>query len=185
MNTRAFLISAAASASLQILYYAAVFVVVLVVLPPVFGTMMQEFPSSGNPPPGFFNFMGINSLMLGVGVLLAPVVYAGTGALYVWLHRRAEQPVTAEQGAIGGAVAAFTARFAAGLVVALGSLLVGQVMIQMMGEARGLMPVPGPLYWLINSLSSVVGGLLNACLGSVFAAALGGLGGALTSALLK
>jgi hypothetical protein len=190
MKTRAFLIATVVSAILQSLYYIVMMGIMLLIMPGMMESF-QDIPSSGGPPPGFFNLMGITMLTSGISLVLAPIVYAGTGALYAWLHRREDQPVSAEQGAIGGAAAAFTARFATGLLITLGSVLLSTVMYQMMGDVSnsvpnpGSMPFPAPIGSVIGGISSVIGGLFSACFGSVIAAALGALGGSLTGALLK
>jgi hypothetical protein len=190
MKTRAFLIATSISALLQGLYYAVITGISLLILPGMMNTLIQEVPSSGGPPPNFFNFMGTSMLIGGLSLILAPLAYAGTGALYTWLHRREEHPVSAEQGALGGAAAAFTARFITGILVAIGSLLVTNLM--MGGMADILANTPGgvptdlpPMFSVFNSLTSVFGSLIGACFGSVIAAMLGALGGALTGALLK
>ena len=190
MKTKPFLIATFISTILQSLYYALITGVTLLIMPRMMESL-QDIPSNGGPPPGLFNFVGISMLTGGIGLVLAPIVYAGTGALYTWLHHREEQPVTAEQGAIGGAAAAFTARFATGLLIAFGSLVLSNVMYQMMGDVfnsvpgAGPTPFPNPMFSIFGGLSSVIGGLFSACFGSIIAAALGALGGSLTGALLK
>jgi hypothetical protein len=124
-----------------------------------------------------------------LGVLLAPVAYAGTGVLYTWLHHREDQPVTAEQGAIGGAAAAATARFTTGLVQGVFSLLMSSVMYQNIASQIG--PLPGgpstgiPLIFGFGIFSGIVGGIVGACFGALLAAALGAMGGALAGAIFK
>ena len=133
MKTKAFLIATLISAALQSLYFIGLTGVMLLILTGMMEGMLQEIPNTGQPPPGFFNFMSASMLVSGLGFLLAPIVHTGTGALYAWLHRREETPVTAEQGALGGAAAAFTARFITGILIALISLLTSQIIFQMMG----------------------------------------------------
>ncbi len=187
MKTKSFLLATLISTLLQSLYYIVITGITLLLLPRMMEMMAQDLPSSGGPPPGFFNFMGISMLTTGVGFLLAPLVHAGTGVLYAWLHRREEPPVTAEQGALGGAAAAFTARFVVGILMALGSLLVSSFMLQALGDVipSGGQPFASPMPSIFSGVSSVVGGLFGTCFGSVIAAALGALGGSITGALLK
>ncbi|GAB4581017.1 MAG: hypothetical protein Fur0022_37620 [Anaerolineales bacterium] len=150
--------------------------------------MLQDIPTSGAPPPTFFNFMGISFLFAGLGLVLAFLAHSGTGVLYAWLHRREEPPVTPEQGAIGGAAAAFTARFAAGLVAAVGSLVFSNLMISTLTSSVPELSNPAnmpPVFLMMNSMTSVIGGVFGACFGAVVAAALGALGGAISGALLK
>ena len=193
MKIKAFLISTLVSTFLQSLYFAVITGITLFLLPNMLETVVQDMPANGSPPPGFFNFMGISMLTGGIGLVLAPLVHAGTGALYAWLHRREDDSsLTVELGAFGGAAAAFTARFAAGLLMALGSLLVSSLIMQTVGDAIGSVPNAGtqPFTTPIDSVifsgvSSVIGGLFSACFGSVIAALIGALGGALTGAVLK
>ncbi|HNB51857.1 MAG TPA: hypothetical protein PK530_07935 [Anaerolineales bacterium] len=188
MKTRPFLIATLISALLQGIYYVIITGISLLILPRMLDSLMQDIPTSGGPPQSIFNFMGISFLMGGIGLVLAPIAYAGTGALYAWLHRREEQPVTAEQGALGGAAAAFTARFAAGILVAIGSLLVSNLMTGTITNIIGGTPTATQypfMYSVLNNMTSVMGSLMGACFGSVIAAMLGALGGALTGAMLK
>ncbi len=192
MKIKAFLISTLVSTLLQSLYFAVITGITLFLLPNMLETVVQDMPANGGPPPGFFNFIGISMLTGGIGLVLAPLVHAGTGVLYAWLHRREDDSsLTVELGAFGGAAAAFTARFAAGLLMALGSLLVSSLVLQTMGDALGAVPNTGaqpftpPMASVFSGVSSVIGGLFSACFGSVIAAALGALGGALTGAMLK
>jgi len=189
MKTKPFLISTFLSTILQCLYYAVITGITLLILPQMMDTI-TNLPANGSPPPDFFNVIGFSSITGIIGFLLAPFVHAGTGALYAWLHRREEQPVTAEQGAMGGAAAAFTARFITGLFIALASLIVTNIMYQSMGQVFGTpnappTPFSDPGLIAFTSVFSIVGNLFAACFGSIIAAALGALGGALTGAMLK
>lgn len=191
MKTRPFLIATTISAILQGVYYVIITGISLLILPRMLDSLMQDMPTNGAPPQGIFSFMGVSFLLGGIGLVLAPIAYAGTGALYAWLHRREEQPVTAEQGALGGAAAAFTARFAAGILVAIGSLLVSNLMMGTMTDIiantpGGVSPTDfPPMISVFNNMTSVVGSLMGACFGSIIAAMFGALGGALTGAMLK
>lgn len=187
MKTRSFIITVLVSAVVQSLYYAVITTITLLVMPSMMDSLLQEIPTSGGPPPSIFNFMGISALISFAGLILAPIAYAATGALYARLHHGEETPVTPEQGALGGAVTAFTARFLTGLFIAGVSLLVSQFMIGSMMQAMG---EPGaqnlpPNISVFSSVTSVFGGLIGTCFGSVIAAAMGALGGALTGAILK
>lgn len=191
MKTRPFLIATLVSTLLQSLYYAIMTGIMLLIFPNMMETFLQDIPSNGGPPPGIFNFMGLSLLMGCVSWGLALVAYTGTGALYTWLHRREETPVSAEQGAIGGAAAAFTARLVTGIFVAIASLLVSNLflgtMTDVLNAAPGVGTPPGfpPMFSVFNSLTSVFGSLFSACLGSIFAGMLGALGGAISGAVLK
>lgn len=188
MRIRPFVISTLVSAAIQSVYYTIITAITLIILPPMMDTVIQDIPSSGGPPPGIFSFMGI-SVFIGIAsLILAPLAYAATGALYARLHHGEEAPVTPEQGALGGALAAFVARFATGLFIAGASLLVSHFMMgTIMNAVGGSGAVPGlpPNFTVFSSVTSVFGSLVSTCFGSVIAAAIGGLGGALTGAILK
>jgi len=187
MKTRAYFISTTISTILQCLYILVVTLIGSLLLPNLLQSITID-PSSG-PPAGFSNFMWVSTAISGIGFVLAPIVYVGSGALYAWLHRREAQPVTAEQGAVGGAAVAATARFTTGLFQALTSLLVTGLLYQNIASQIGPIPggIPGGTPFIIGFgiFSGVMGSILGTCFGSVFAAALGALGGSLTGALLK
>ncbi|NUM48924.1 MAG: hypothetical protein HUU38_29820 [Anaerolineales bacterium] len=189
MKTRPFFIATLVSAILQGLYYVIVTGLTLLFLPNMLETFVQDVPTSGGPPPEIFNFMGVSILFSLISLVLTFFVHTGTGIFYAWLHRREDRPVSAEQGALGGAASAFTARFVAGLLTAAGALVVSNIMMTTLSNA-GVPELAAPtnlppMFLVANSLTTVVGSLFSACFGSIVAAALGALGGALTGAILK
>ena len=116
-----------------------------------------------------------------IGMIAAPVVHIGTGLLYAFLHRR-EGSMTTEQGVLGGAAAAGTARFMTALFSIMLSVVVSAVMMR--GFSAPNMPgMPGNYPFLpINTAASSIGGLIGGCFSTLLAAALGALGGLLPGA---
>lgn len=187
MRTRSFIISTLGSTLLQSLYYVVVTGLTLLLFPSLMDTISQDFLTTGAPPAGFSGFIGISAILSIAGLILAPLTYAATGALYAYLHRREDAPVTPEQGALGGAVAAFTARFLTGMFIAGASLIVAQFMMGSLTNGLGDSGISGvpPNITAISGVMNVFSSLVGTCFGAMIAAALGGLGGALTGAMLK
>jgi len=111
-----------------------------------------------------------------VGFCLAPLAHSGTGLLYAYLHQR-ESHLTMEEGALGGALAAGTARIVAGLFSMFISTMVSWF------ATRGLYQATAPSIptdlATVSLLSSILSSLPGLCFGVIIAAVLGGVGGLL------
>ncbi|RPI27373.1 MAG: hypothetical protein EHM70_17925 [Chloroflexota bacterium] len=177
MRYTPFFIVTAASAIIQILYTIAVTAVTF------FLTRSLDLGSIQGPEDlGPYQLVMLTGC---IGTLLAPVVHAGTGALYSFLHWR-EEDITAEIGALGGAASAGLARFASGAVSVLLTILVYPIfMNQIMQTAPG--PMPPELQPVLGfmTIGNMAGGLINTCTATFISAGLGAVGGALAAALFK
>jgi hypothetical protein len=184
MKTKPFAISLAISTTVQTIYIIGISLVSLLLAPSIFQNLNGD-PFGGTSP----NMLWVTTAIGGLGFILAPIAYAGTGVLYSWLHGREDRPVSAEQGAMGGAATAFTARFIVGIIQAIFTVISTSMMLQtaasQIGPELGGAPETFPLVFGVGIFSGVIGGLIGTCMGSVLAAAMGALGGAISGAMFK
>jgi len=111
-----------------------------------------------------------------LGFCLAPLVHGGTGLLYAYLHQRGRH-LTMEEGALGGALAAGTARIVAGLFSMFASTLISWFATRGLYEAT-TPSIPTNMATL-SLLSSILSSLPGLCFGIIIAAVMGGIGGLL------
>ncbi len=184
MNIRAFTIALVTSTVLQVGYIAVSSLVSWLILPQIFGGL----PATGGPAnPAQSTVLIISFLTGGVGTLLAPLVYLGTGMLYGILHYRAEGALRAEDGAFGGGAAAALARVLQGfLATGFSLILIPRLLGAAFGQP-GLPPpggIPGSTY-PAALIGGTLSGLFGICIGGLIAAGLGALGGALVAAIRR
>jgi hypothetical protein len=172
MRPRPFFIAAGLGALLQTLYAAFSSLLAYFLVP-------TDLRVLDNLPPYAIGFTTVIGCF---GTILAPLVHIGVGILYAYLHRR-EAPLAAEDGAIGGAASAGTARLISGLFATMTGLFLTPVLVsRLSGPAIPGSPSDGFPFLLIPTLVTAVGGLVGLCFAVAIAAAVGALGGALSSA---
>jgi hypothetical protein len=127
------------------------------------------------PDPG--SMMGGATAILGfVGLCLSPIVNAGIGVLYVYLHRR-EAQVMPEIGAMGGAASAALGRLVAGVVSVFLSFITTNMMMQQIAGVENMFNDPAVAG--IMAISTTVGGLFGICISGMIGALFGAIGGGL------
>ncbi len=178
MKALPFFVSTAISTLLQVLYSGLVTITSYFLL----GPLLEDIDSLLNMPnPNMIGFLPIISCL---GIILAPFVHAGTGMLYAILHRR-EGNLSHEEGTIGGAVSAGTARFLYGILNGILSLALYPILLSSFNQALPQIPPGSGLFSPFAVLPSIAGGLINACFGTAIAAGIGALGGLLGSAIMQ
>lgn len=171
MRVRPFYIAAGLGALLQTLYAAFSSLLAYFLVP-------TDLRVLENLPPTVFGFTTVVGCF---GAILAPLVHLGTGILYAYLHGR-EAPLAAEDGAIGGAASAATARLISGLFATLTGLFLTPILVSRLTGPTPPQFSPSDFPFLvIPTLVTAVGGLVGLCFAGVIAGAVGALGGALGS----
>lgn len=131
--------------------------------------------------------LGGSSALGLVSCLCTMLVDGAVGLLYAYLHSR-EAPVSAGDGALGGAVSGGLGRLVSGLVGVLTSLLIVPALVSQ--TTSQILPggVPSDLSGLVLG-ASVVGGVLGGAVGICVALAeggvLGAIGGVIGGAVFK
>lgn len=171
MRVRPFYIAAGIGALLQTLYAAFSSLLAYFLVPT--GLRVLE-----NLPPNVFGFTSVVGCF---GIILAPLVHIGIGMFYAYLHGR-EAPMAAEDGAIGGAASAATARLISGLFATLTGVFLTPILVsRLTGPATPQFSPNDFPFLVIPTLVTAVGGLVALCFAVVIAGAVGALGGALAS----
>jgi len=177
MKTKALVITASVGGGIQIAG-----TLITTVLSWWFYTFAVDLGRSADPS----QFQGIGVLgavIAGFSLLLSPALYIGMGILYTFLHHREEPPVTADQAALGGAVAAFVARFTSGIVGAALTIIGTAFMSR---QLAATVPPGQELPFLgISMLSTGIGSMFGICIGGLVGASVAAIAGAITAAVLE
>ncbi|GAB4529719.1 MAG: hypothetical protein Fur0018_16510 [Anaerolineales bacterium] len=128
--------------------------------------------------------MGSGLLLVCLGLFVIGLAYIGSGFLYTYLHQR-DEALTSELAVLGGAATGASIGLASGIFRTLLFLLMRPIVQQAMQQAMPPGNMPLDQFSPSMMLFSIAPSLVGICMGIVFAAALGFMGGLIGSLVFR